>query len=101
MVNQDKIYVGEYGRLLRFDTSPDNISTSENYTIRVQKPDDTLVEWTPVIEDSTHYTYLTQEGDIDQSGIWDIQLYLTLAPWTGFGEKINMRVHEPVPAAGP
>ena len=88
-----KIYKGMVGLLLEVETGID-LSDATGVKLKVKKPSGTTVEWegTPV---DTKITYVTQAGDLDESGLYLIQAYVEKPTGGKFlGETARLHVFE-------
>ena len=93
-----KIYTGDIGTKIVLDLDPDEttgISAGDvsSAKITATKPDRSKVEWDASVEGHTVY-YITQDGDIDQSGTWALQAHVELTSgWSGRSERKNIMVY--------
>jgi hypothetical protein len=92
-MSNDKVFVGDEGTVFTFETGVD-ISTSTLRTIRYKKPDGTTGTWAGSLSGTTQVTYTTQTDDIDQSGVWQFQLYVELPTWEGYGTIDTLEVFD-------
>ena len=94
MAVEPKVYEGDVGTVLYFDTTED-ITGASNLALYVIRPDKSQVTWTPVVDGTTKLKYITQEGDIPEgiTGYYLIQPKLTLTGWTGRGTTVRLRVY--------
>ena len=91
MSSQDNhIHVGDVGTKLKFSINIDlNEVTSASLLYR--KPDGTTGTWT-LTKEGDYLVYTTQSGDIDQSGVWELQLYIETSEWHGYSDKVLLNV---------
>lgn len=94
----DKVYVGDVGVELYFDADQD-VSTAIDHHVKVKKPDGTTDEWDTQIADidsvTNYLRHITVEGDLDQAGIYEFQVFAHLAGgWKGCGETARLPVRE-------
>ena len=68
-----------------------NVSAATVAKIKYRKPLNESGEWVATIDGSTIY-YITQAGDLDQSGEWKLQAYIELPGWSGHGGRTRMIV---------
>lgn len=89
----DTIFVGDKGTEIVLDTSED-ITLATSVSIRVVKPDATVVSWTGSIYSTTKVRYVSDltTSDFDQQGEWVLQAYVVLPDWSGYGEKVELQV---------
>lgn len=96
MVNR-KHYVGEVGTNIIIDCGK-TITEATNVSISVKKPDGTLATRSAVIYSIAgvvrYLRHTTVTGDLDQSGLYEVQAVLTLGGWTGRGETANFVVFD-------
>jgi len=91
-----KVYKGDVGTRIELDAGTD-ISSAEELVIKYQKPDGTTGEWDGELDDDNQTVYyVTQEDDLDQSGEYQVQLYIKLLVWEGSGEKASFTVYDPI-----
>ena len=87
-----KIYVGDIGTEIIAETGED-LSTATTTTIRVTKPDRTVVEWTGTVSDLTSIKYVVINGDLNLTGTYKCQAYVVLPAWQGLGETFTFKVY--------
>jgi len=94
MPAEEKPYVGDIGLTIIIDMQED-MESATNITFEVRKPDGQEVSWEGIqVFETTKLKYITQEGDLDVAGIYNIQPKLTLGNWTGKGNTVSFRVYE-------
>jgi len=74
----EKVYINTIGTRVRFITDED-LTNMSSLVVKVKKPDDTEVEWTPVIVENIAkgiIYYDTVAGDQDQAGTYFVQAYV-------------------------
>lgn len=90
-----KLYLGDYGHVFYIYTGAD-LSTALETSLRIKKPDGTLVNWTPTLHTfGITYNYLTYtiyNGDLDQVGLWELQTYAKFNGWIGRGNTIDFQI---------
>lgn len=92
VVQMSTIYVGDVGTKIVIDCGID-ISSATVMQIIVQKQDNgPKTVWTAQQENSTSIKYVTQDGDIDVSGLWKMQAYVEMPAWKGRGLAVDMLV---------
>ena len=88
-------YKNDIGTKIEIDIGvPDSeISTAK---IIYKKPDGTSGEWIATAESgTTKIYYITQNGDLDQSGTYFLQPYVELnSGWKGRGDELKLYVGE-------
>ena len=86
----DEIHQSDIGVILQFTVQEAgtavNISTASTKTIKLVKPDDSVLSkagsfTTDGSDGKLQYT--TVSGDLDTAGTWHAQLYLVMTGWTG------------------
>ena len=85
-----KIYIGDIP-LIKTDCVS-NITGATNTQIKYQKPSGTTGYWTATVVDGRYLQYQTQTDDLDESGTWKFQAYLTLGGWIGHGETATQTI---------
>lgn len=91
-----KVYVGDIGTVIILECGI-SLSPATALAIEVLKPDLTTIEWMATKhtgETDTSLKYVTQEGDLDQSGTWELQAKVILPEWTGLGNTTKMKVYD-------
>lgn len=86
-----KIYVGDIP-LIKVDCVSD-ITGATSLQIKYQKPSGITGYWTPIVVDGRYLQYQAQTNDLDESGTWKFQAYLTLGGWIGHGETATQTVY--------
>jgi hypothetical protein len=90
-------YVGEIGKTIILDCGVD-VSAATSTKIKVKKPDGTIVTWNAdvyTISGVTNYLkYVTVSGDFDQAGQYEVQAYVTIGGYTGYGLTSRFEVYE-------
>lgn len=87
------VHVGDIGTRIKLNAGED-ISAATCAKIIAQKPSGEVVVWTATIVANYAY-YNTVDGDLDESGVWTLQLYANLPgkPWSGYGSTAKMTVN--------
>ncbi len=89
----DTIYKNDTNTVLQFDIGIDssNVTVAKIY---YQKPSGDCGYWNATtVEGTNKIEYVTQDGDINESGNWYLQPYIELASgWKGRGDIIKMKV---------
>ena len=65
----------DVGVKFKLNTGKD-ISAADSYDIHYKKPSGTTGTWTGTVEDSNYVVYTTVSGDLDESGVWEVQAYV-------------------------
>lgn len=68
------LQVGDFGTSLNFSVSSGDLTGLVSATIRYRKPSGDTGEWVAAVSGST-VSYVTQEGDIDEDGVWYLQVF--------------------------
>jgi hypothetical protein len=89
----DKFFVGDVGTLIKVDVGQD-VTGATNTTLKVEKPDGTLVSWTATVN-GQYLEYTVIAGDFDQAGRHYLQAALTFSGWTGLGETTTFILYDP------
>jgi len=92
----NKHYVGEVGTELFLDTQQDLDSAAE-VKMLVKKPDGTRHEWDaeiyPIDSVNVYLRHVVEEGDFDQSGIFEFQSWARFASWEGKGKTAPLMIY--------
>jgi len=88
-----KIYVNDIGVVIEIDMG-ESLSTATNLKLKVRKPDNTKVEWTPTVygEGFNYLRYITVANDLNLAGVWKIQPSLTLGSWSGLADTVSFEI---------
>lgn len=89
------IYVGDTGTDIILDSGSD-ISSQTSLKIKYRKPDGTVGEWAALVTETNKAKYTTLENDLDLAGIWQMQIYVELPDWSGYGELAEVAIHNPI-----
>lgn len=87
-----RYYQGDIGLDIIVDVCQD-ITTATKASLIVEKPDGELVEWIGVVYEITNIRYTVVEGDLDQSGVYNVQSYVETPSWSGHGGMTQFRVN--------
>lgn len=92
----DKHYIGEIDTEILVDVGQD-IESATTHVFKVKKPDGTIVTWDAELHeiDGVHryLRYHTVEGDFDQAGQYELQVYVTPGSWEGHGSTAQFMVY--------
>jgi len=94
-----KIYVGDTGTVIELDAGVD-LSSQTSIMIVVKKPDGSETTWSAAVKssDPTKCYHITAAGDLDQAGVYRLQIQATLSgpsgTWTGRGETAILSVYD-------
>lgn len=80
---------------ITLDTGID-ISTASSAKIIYRKPDGTTGAWTGSVVETTKVRYVTEDGDIDQGGLWKFQAYAVIDGDEAYGELYEEWVKVPI-----
>lgn len=69
--------VGDYGEPITLRVPGVDLTVMDTRSIVVRKPDGTMVTWTPTTVAADQLTYLLAQGDLDQAGVYCVELALT------------------------
>lgn len=86
------IFVGDVGTRIVLDCGL-SVANAAVRKIIVRKPGGKKVEWVAQLEGTDAVSYVTGSGDIDTPGIWELQAYVELPSWKGFGEIAKLTVN--------
>ena len=91
-----KEFKNDIGTKIRLDAGQ-SIADQTQILIRYKKPDDSVAFWTAILEGTDYGIYYTEDGDLDQTGVWELQLYIeTSTGWKGHGDILKMYVYKRV-----
>jgi len=90
-----RIFQNDIGTKVRLDAGT-NISAATSLKIKYKKPDGTTGLWTATLDGTNYAYYYTIMGDLDQTGRWEVQLYVVSPGWTGYGEITTFEVIGPL-----
>lgn len=96
-MSDNKIYVGD-NPLVKLDCVSD-ITGASGTLIKYRKPSGIENEWAATITNDTetglgrYLTYQTIVTDLDESGDWRFQAFLTVSGWIGRGETAIKRIY--------
>ena len=92
----DNIQVGAIGLVITLtiteDDVPVNVSTASTKTIRIRKPDGSVVEKAAAFTTNGSegkITYTTIAGDIDLVGEYRVQAYVVMSGFTGYSTVVR------------
>lgn len=88
-----RVFKDDIGTKIRLNADVD-ISDATKLEIHYKKPSGTTGIWTALPEDTYYGYYITTSGDLDENGVWDLQLYVEVGPWKGHGEVDTFTVYE-------
>ena len=89
----DKVYKNDIGTAIILDTT-ENITAQTVLKILYQKPSGTVGEWAATVFQTTKARYVTISGDLNEKGLWYLQIYLEIPAWKGYGETVEMYVYD-------
>jgi len=89
----DRVFQGDIGTKIKLD-SDSTLTGATTLQIKYKKPSGTTGAWTATIEGTEYAYYLTEEDDLDESGVWELQLYAVLSAWQGHGAITKMVVYD-------
>ena len=87
----DPVYLGDIGTEIVLDLGED-VTAATVRSIVAMKPDYTHVDWTAVADGTTGIKYVTQTGDLDVPGVWELQPYVEMPAWKGYGDVVELEV---------
>ena len=92
------VYLNDIGTLFAIDTQ-DDISTNNSIVLRYKKPNGVKGNWSPTLNaDNQTVEYVTVDGDLDQLGEWELQVYVDLPAWKGHSDIVTFTVEKPINA---
>lgn len=91
------IFVGDIGTEIILECDVD-VSAGSTWEIHYVKPSGESGTWEadPVSGEVTQISYVTEVGDLDEAGDWQVQAYVELVSWEGHGEIEILTVKSPL-----
>ena len=89
----DTIHKGDIGTRIELDAGSD-ISLATVLKIRYEKYGGVKGEWDAELSGTQIAYYITEAGDLDVVGPWELQLYVEMPSWKGCGEKARFLVRD-------
>lgn len=90
------VFVGDVGTEISLDCGVD-VSTATVRKILVYKYASRVrLAWDAVADGPYAIKYVTTAGDIDVEGSWELQSYIEMPGWKGFGAKARIDVGHPL-----
>ncbi len=88
------VYINTIGFEILIDMG-ESIVGADEIELRVIKPDGTVVtDWAnPAVYNTRYIRYVTIDGDLDQSGVYQIHPSFTLSGWSGSAKVVSFRVY--------
>lgn len=87
------VYVGEVGVPIRLSTGL-QLDVGDTHSIVAKKPSGATVEWSATIVDSTDAQYITQDGDLDERGMWVMQYKKVSGSTIRYGKVATLKVRD-------
>jgi hypothetical protein len=88
-----KMYVGDIGTIIILDVGI-TVASATSYSFKVIKPSGVIQDWTCTVNSTTSFKYATQNGSLNESGIYHIQAYATYPDWNGRSDTISFEVYD-------
>jgi len=88
----NKVYIGTIGFEFIVDCNS-TITGATALTLEVKKPNGVTDSWTATEYDTTHLTYTSVSGDLDQSGTYQFQAKATIGSWEGYGDTFDLTIY--------
>ncbi len=92
-MSSQKIYKDTVGTKIILDCGTD-ISQLISAKIYYKKPSGSVGYWTANLEETQKIYYTVQDGDLDEAGQWELQAYIELPNWKGFGQPTTFSVYD-------
>ncbi len=81
-----KPQVGDIGTGVRYNAQ-ESLADETILKLKYRKPDGTTGEWDAIVHDTNYAEYTTLLAtDLDQAGVWSLQIYIETPSWTGHSE---------------
>ena len=88
------LFVGSIGEQIILNVGLD-ISTATNQEIRYKRPNGTVGRWDAELYDGQSIVYVTKtEDDLNLPGTWELQSYVELPDWSGYGDIASVVVYD-------
>ena len=100
MITKGQVYVGDVGTIIELDGGVD-LSSNTGLEILVKKPSGAEVTWPATLKsiDPTKAYFIVGHGDLDEAGIYKLQLKADLTTptgtWSGLGDTCYLEVRNP------
>ena len=85
------VFVGDIGAEIILDCGT-AVTTSTVRNILARSPRGVKKTWAAAVDGTNSIKYVTQAGDLDQSGDWLLQAYVELPGWSGHGDVTTLTV---------
>jgi len=90
------LFVGDVGTEIILDCGVDITAATIMKIIARTPVTGQRVEWVATLEGATSIKYTTSAGDISVEGILQVQAYIEMPTWKGYGNKVNVTVKLPI-----
>ena len=90
-----KMYKGDIGQQIVLEAGQD-ISAASLLQMKYKKPDGSTGTWTATLTGVDSVYYNTLADDLDQTGNWEIQLYIELGDAKLHGHIVTFHVYKKV-----
>jgi hypothetical protein len=90
------IYKNQSLAPISIDTGLSNLGSATVKKILFTRPDKTSGAWEATVS-GTKLTYQPVTADLNQAGIWRLQVFVTIDGKDGYGDKTQITVEEPIP----
>ena len=87
-----KIYENDYGTVIDLDVGED-VSAATTFRIYYTKPSGTTGYWTASLQGTNKLRYTTQNGDLNEDGVWSLQARVSNGSSVWHGETVKLRVY--------
>lgn len=108
MTERREIHKGDIGTELELVIQEDgvsqDVSTATIKSMRFLKPSGGTLDVTATFTtDGTDgkIRYITQDGDLDESGTWSRQAFVAIGSWSGHSDKVEFKVYPNIIDAHP
>lgn len=90
------IFRGDVGLAIILNAG-ESIVLASKLMIFYRKPDGAIGQWPATLQGTNYASYTTaSKNDLDQYGIWKVQLYAEIEGWRGVGEIADMKVYREI-----
>jgi hypothetical protein len=83
------VYKGQSLLTIKLETGLD-ISSASVKKINYKKPNGTIGSWVATVDGTTKLSYNVNQGDINQSGKWKMQAFVTIGGKDGYGDSVEV-----------
>jgi hypothetical protein len=90
------VFTGDIGVQFKLNAGID-ISANTRLEIHYIKPDLSTGCWSAILFGTNYAVYTTVAGDLDQAGMWTLQIYVETPSYKAHGKKAQVLVDKSIP----